>query len=228
MKQVMINELFRPANLISISRILLGIVVYLLLDSTDTQSALWALGLLILAGVTDFFDGYVARISLAAGASPSAFGEALDPIADKIFAVIIIIGLIQFRAFPLWLAGVIIGRDLLILTAGMLIARRRKIIVRSNLPGKYYFAALAVLLACFVARFEFGIMFFTYITLGLWLWSAGAYVAVYRQSPRLYLASEENQGGQRKRRAAMFRFIATVAFSLVTLYYLVQENPLGW
>ena len=224
----MINELFRPANLLSLSRIPLGVVVFLLLGSTDTQSASWALALLVLAGVTDFLDGYVARISLASGSRPSAVGEALDPIADKIFAALVIVGLIQFRAFPVWLAGLIIGRDLLILASGILIARRRRIIVRSNLPGKYYFATLAVLLACFVARFEFGITLYTYTTLALWLWSALAYVEVYRQGSGANLASEEERREQGPHNAAIYRIIATVGFSLVTLYYFWQENSLGW
>lgn len=221
----MINEIFRPANLLSISRIPLGIIVLLLLGSAEAHSSSWALGLLILAGVTDFLDGYVARIGLAADSPPSALGQALDPIADKIFAAFVIIGLIQFRAFPVWLAGVIIGRDLLILAAGILIARRRRVVVRSNLPGKYYFATLAILLACFVIRFEFGITLFTYLTLALWLWSALAYVAVYQQRSATDSLSE---GEQKANGGAVYRIIATAVFSLVTLYYFWQENPLEW
>ena len=225
MRKVLSNEIFHPANLLSISRIPLGMLILFLLGSAEAHSSSWALALLILAGVTDFLDGYVARIGLATGARPSALGQALDPVADKIFAAFVIIGLIQFRAFPVWLAGVIIGRDLLILAAGILIARRRNIVVRSNLPGKYYFASLAVLLACFVIRFEFGITLFMYLTLALWLWSALAYAAVYRQRTDSESLSESEQ---KANSGALYRIIATALFSLVTLYYLWRENPLEW
>lgn len=228
MKNIILNEFFNPANLLSLSRIPLGIAVYFLLGATEAQGSIWALALLITAGVTDFFDGYVARISLASGARPSAMGEALDPITDKIFAAFVIIGLIQFRSFPLWLAGVIIGRDLLILAAGILIARRRSIVVRSSLPGKYYFASLAILLASFVIRFESGITLFTYVTLALWLWSLISYAAVFRQHSAVKSSSEIEDADQSGRSGALYRIAATLILSLLTLYYLWRENPLGW
>ncbi|MCH7879299.1 MAG: CDP-alcohol phosphatidyltransferase family protein [candidate division Zixibacteria bacterium] len=228
MTKIILDEFFQPANLLSLSRVPLGIAVYFLLGATEAQGSIWAVALLIVAGVTDFLDGYVARISLASGASPSAVGEALDPIADKIFAALVIIGLIQFRSFPLWLAGVIIGRDLLILAAGILIARRRSIVVRSSLPGKYYFASLAILLASFVIRFESGITLFTYVTLALWLWSLISYATVFRQHSAVKSSSEIEDADQGSRSGALYRIAATLILSLLTLYYFWRENPLAW
>ena len=49
----------------------------------------WALILFFLAGITDYFDGYLARKYNAV----SELGEILDPIADKILILFILFGL---------------------------------------------------------------------------------------------------------------------------------------
>ena len=63
---------------------------------------------------TDLIDGWIARNFNQA----SRFGAFLDPVADKIFAGITVVLLIFYRDLPLWLAAVILGRDLIIMLAG--------------------------------------------------------------------------------------------------------------
>ncbi len=76
--------------------------------------AIWsALALYILAAVTDFFDGYLARTMN----QMSAFGRFLDPIADKLFIAATLVMLAGFDRIPgLWLipAIVIMMREFLI------------------------------------------------------------------------------------------------------------------
>lgn len=76
--------------------------------------AIWtALALYILAAVTDFFDGYLARVMN----QTSAFGRFLDPIADKLLVAAVLILLAGFGRLPdAWLiaAVVIMMRELLI------------------------------------------------------------------------------------------------------------------
>jgi CDP-diacylglycerol--glycerol-3-phosphate 3-phosphatidyltransferase len=74
-------------NLLTFSRILLALIIFLLLMSTDGY--LLALILFFVASITDYFDGYLARKYNAV----SAFGEVLDPIADKILIVFVLFGL---------------------------------------------------------------------------------------------------------------------------------------
>ncbi len=73
-------------NLITISRIILApiILLFLMLDNY-----LICILLLFIAGVSDYFDGYFARKYQ----SESQLGEILDPIADKILIVFVLIGL---------------------------------------------------------------------------------------------------------------------------------------
>ena len=64
-------------NLITISRIILGGVIFVLL--TRTEMYWYAFILFFLAGITDYYDGFLARkYNLV-----SQLGEILDPIADK-------------------------------------------------------------------------------------------------------------------------------------------------
>lgn len=74
-------------NIITLSRILLAVIIFILLMSNDNYEI--ALLLFIVAGLTDYFDGYLARkFSLE-----SQLGEILDPISDKILILFILFGL---------------------------------------------------------------------------------------------------------------------------------------
>ena len=74
-------------NLLSLSRIFLAAIIFLLLMSSDGY--LMALFLFFIAGITDYLDGYLARKYNAV----SQIGEILDPIADKILIVFVLFGL---------------------------------------------------------------------------------------------------------------------------------------
>jgi cardiolipin synthase len=75
----------------------------------------WALVTFCIAGVTDAFDGWVAR---RAG-QPTTLGAWLDPMADKLmltssFVVLTIPGLGLANRLPFWLTALVISRDVLI------------------------------------------------------------------------------------------------------------------
>ena len=73
-------------NLITISRIILAPIILLFLIF---ENYLICILLFFLAGVSDYFDGYLARKYRA----ESQLGEILDPIADKILIVFLLVGL---------------------------------------------------------------------------------------------------------------------------------------
>ena len=74
-------------NVITISRIILGAVIFVLL--TGAEMYWYALILFFLASITDYFDGYLARkYDLV-----SQLGEILDPIADKILIVFLLLAI---------------------------------------------------------------------------------------------------------------------------------------
>ena len=68
-------------SILTITRILIGAIIFILL--LFDSFFLLALILFIIAGLSDYFDGYLARKYDAT----SQIGEILDPIADKILIV---------------------------------------------------------------------------------------------------------------------------------------------
>ena len=76
----------RFINLLTVIRILLAPIILLFLIFGEYLLCVF---LFLLAGMSDFFDGYLARKYN----SESQLGEILDPIADKILVVFILIGL---------------------------------------------------------------------------------------------------------------------------------------
>ena len=72
-----------------------------------------ALALFIIAGATDFFDGYLAR----AWEQQSNLGRMLDPIADKLLVAVVLIALTWqdvIAGFSLWAAIIILCREILV------------------------------------------------------------------------------------------------------------------
>ena len=95
-------------NFITLSRILSAILIYLILYLENNY--LIALFLFLVASFSDFLDGYLARKTN----SVSVLGEILDPIADKLLIVFVLIGLsINLDSFLIgFVSAVIISREI--------------------------------------------------------------------------------------------------------------------
>ena len=95
-------------NILTLSRIFLAALIFILLMSPDGYFL--ALALFFLAGITDYFDGYFARKYNAT----SQLGEILDPIADKILILFVLFGLaINLSSYLIGLIGAtIITREI--------------------------------------------------------------------------------------------------------------------
>ena len=71
----------------------------------------------LIAGLTDWLDGYIARRLRTGG----ALGIVLDPLADKVLLVTLFISLGVLRLIPLWMLILAIGRDLIIVGGALLL-----------------------------------------------------------------------------------------------------------
>lgn len=98
-------------NAICVLRILLVVpTVYALLHGRFAVALL----LVFIAGFSDALDGYLAkRFNWR-----SRLGGLLDPLADKLLVVSLFVTLAYLGLLPVWLAGVVIGRDLIIVAGG--------------------------------------------------------------------------------------------------------------
>jgi cardiolipin synthase (CMP-forming) len=77
-----------------------------------------ALPIFLVAAISDFVDGYIARALKVV----SRLGAALDPVADKLNMFVATVLLAWQGLLPLWLAAAIIGRDIVIV-AGVIAYR---------------------------------------------------------------------------------------------------------
>ena len=90
-------------NILTLSRILLAAIIFVLLMLPGGYFL--ALVLFFIAGVTDYFDGYLARKYNAV----SQLGEILDPIADKILILFVLFGLaINLSSYLIGFIGAIV------------------------------------------------------------------------------------------------------------------------
>jgi cardiolipin synthase (CMP-forming) len=95
-------------NAISFLR-LLGVPLFLWLVLGPEADG-WALGVLAASGVTDYLDGYLARRLNQA----SRLGEVLDPVADRLYILAVVIGLALRDIVPWWFAVILPLRDVLL------------------------------------------------------------------------------------------------------------------
>ena len=98
------------ANFATISRILLIPVVIVCYHSDFANSHLWAAALFGVASITDWLDGFLARKLNQA----SEFGAFLDPVADKILVVVMLIMLVAVYPKLLIATAAIITREVLV------------------------------------------------------------------------------------------------------------------
>jgi cardiolipin synthase len=80
----------------------------------------WAVAVLIVSGFTDWLDGVVAR----ATGSISRIGQLLDPLADRLYILATLGGLLLRGIIPWWLPAVLVGRDIVLAVALALLKRR--------------------------------------------------------------------------------------------------------
>jgi len=116
-------------NILSSSRVALA-VAFVLFRDTDTR-----LGIVALAGVTDFLDGYIARRARVT----SKWGALIDPIADRVFALVAVSAFLFSGELSTIGYFVMISRDLMT-AVGFLVARvvtwLKPVQFRARLSGK--------------------------------------------------------------------------------------------
>jgi cardiolipin synthase len=109
-----LDQRFNLPNLLTYGRLLAVPVVVGCLFWSDEFIMRWiALGIFILAAITDFLDGYLAR----ALAQQSSLGRMLDPIADKLLVSAVLLMLVAdhtIASFSIWAAIVILCREILV------------------------------------------------------------------------------------------------------------------
>jgi CDP-diacylglycerol---glycerol-3-phosphate 3-phosphatidyltransferase len=98
------------ANRLTLSRLALTVLFVAALNSSWAYARTSALIIFLIAGITDFVDGEVARRY----GIITNFGKLMDPLVDKIMMAAAFISLVPLKAVPAWAATTVVARDFLI------------------------------------------------------------------------------------------------------------------
>jgi CDP-diacylglycerol---glycerol-3-phosphate 3-phosphatidyltransferase len=129
-------------NLLTLSRLVLALVMMLLLASTFPFSKTLALLVFVVAGITDYLDGFLARRLGVV----SAFGRLMDPLTDKVMVSAAFVSFVEIQTahvrgwshalVPAWIVVIIITREFLV-TGLRLVAAQRGNVIPAGAWGKH-------------------------------------------------------------------------------------------
>ena len=125
------------ANRLTLSRLVLTVLFVSLLSSSWHYAHTTALVIFLVAGITDFIDGEIARRYGVV----TNFGKLMDPLVDKIMIAAAFISLVPLKAVPAWAATIIVARDFLITGLRLMASAKGRVLPRkasanTRRPGK--------------------------------------------------------------------------------------------
>ncbi len=177
-------------NLLTVLRIfLVPIIVAILLVEFEGRAFL-ALGLFLLASLTDFIDGYLARRKNQI----TPLGILLDPIADKLLISSSFISLVALSLAPAWAVIILVGREIGVTGLRAIAAGEGMIIPASSLgKTKMLLEVISIILLILSIRYNrlstAGALFL-YLAVVFSLYSAGEYIIKF-------VKYFNNQGGMK-------------------------------
>ena len=124
------NKNINIPNALSILR-LLGVPVFIYFALVSKQDGL-AILVLVIAGITDYLDGKLAR----AWNQTSAFGALIDPAADRIYILSTLIILFVRDAISLWVLVVLLARDGVLAILTLILKSRGLALLKVTYLGK--------------------------------------------------------------------------------------------
>ena len=107
-------------------------VVFMLWNGLGSSAKYVAAVIFILASMTDWLDGYLARKNNLV----TDFGKFMDPIADKLLVCSAMICLVEKGALPAWIVIIIIGREFII-SGFRLVASDKGVVIAASYWGKF-------------------------------------------------------------------------------------------
>lgn len=120
------------ANKLTISRVFLTFVFMIFLFSRGVTFKVLAFVTFVLASLTDFLDGFIAKKR----GEISDFGKFMDPVADKILVLAAFLAFVEMKLIPAWLVVIIVSREFII-TGLRLVALARGEVLAAGMGGKH-------------------------------------------------------------------------------------------
>ena len=169
-----------PNKLTVLRMVLVPFFVAALLLSKTNDSLKWvALALFVIASLTDFADGYIARkYNLITN-----FGKFMDPLADKILTISGMICLIELGRIPSWIVVIIVAREFII-SGFRLVAAENGVVIAANYWGKFkttFQMIMIILMIMNIPQLQIVTDIVMWIALALTLISLWTYIMANKQ-----------------------------------------------
>ena len=123
-------------------------IVFLLVPGIPAGNWI-ALGVFVVASLTDWMDGYIARKNNLV----TNFGKFMDPLADKLLVCSALICLIELERIPSWMVIVIIAREFVI-SGFRLIASDNGVVIAASYFGKFKTTFQMIAVCLMIANIE--------------------------------------------------------------------------
>ena len=151
-------------NRLTVLRVILVpvFVVFLLCNITGYDKYI-ALAIFIIASVTDFLDGKIAR----SRGLVTNFGKFMDPLADKLLVCSAFICFIELSKVPTWMVLIIIAREFVI-SGFRLVAADNGVVIAASMWGKYK-TAFSMVTICFLTIDTANPIFYMITQILLWI-----------------------------------------------------------
>ena len=167
------REILYLPNLITIGRVFLIPPVLMLIHPTDPWRNFYAAALFALASGLDLLDGWLARRQ----GLVTVFGKFVDPLADKIMVMAVLVYLIHVGLMPPWVVVVLLGRDFYI--SGLRsVAISEGVVIAASEGGKFKMVFQAVGICCVLARYEYRMLWTDELVDFYWLGMTFLYFSV--------------------------------------------------
>ena len=139
------------ANRLTTSRIFLSLALILILRFPGVLAKAFALSIFLLATLTDYWDGRIARQRNQI----TPLGRFLDPVADKVLTFSAFCGFLELGLIPAWMVVVIVTRDLLITGLRLMMpAQDEKVAARKSGKHKTVIQYAAIILILIYLTFH--------------------------------------------------------------------------
>ena len=137
------------ASKITLARVFLIPAYLVTMYLSGGESGLWmwvSLGIFIVASITDYIDGYIARHYN----QTTDFGKFLDPLADKLLTIAAMTMFCQWGTFPAWALMIVLTREFAVSGLRMVAGPKGKVIAAGK-SGKVKTASTMVGLCVWMA-----------------------------------------------------------------------------
>ena len=136
-----------PNTLTTIRMILIVPFVMIMQITPDGNGRFATLAIFIIASMTDFLDGYIARKNHLV----TNFGKFMDPLADKLLVSAAMICLVSMDRLPAWMVIIIISREFAI-SGFRLIAADNGIVIAASWWGKFKTVSQMIMIILLIAN----------------------------------------------------------------------------